>query len=87
MINTFRMPRPIMGVAHSYGAVALANVALHNSRLVSSIVMMDPVMEIPNLRAKQRYTTPTWLSGRRRDAWPSLEAVREIFAKIPVHQT
>lgn len=76
-----------MGIGHSFSAPVLATVALANPRLFSSLVFIDPVLELTRDHPRERYTTPTWLSARRRDQWPSLEAAAETFAKSPLHKT
>lgn len=81
MINTFRMPRPIMGIGHSLGAGVLVNVSLSNPRLLSSLVLIEPVLEQPVKASKERYTVPAWLCAMRRDKWPSWEAANQSFRK------
>lgn len=87
MINTFRMPRPIMGIGHSFGGNAIANVALTHPRLFSSVILMDPVIERHDKRMAGDYVTPGHLSANRRDEWPSREAAAAAFAKSKFYQT
>ncbi|TQS31642.1 hypothetical protein Golomagni_08071, partial [Golovinomyces magnicellulatus] len=87
IINTFRMPRPIMAVGHSFGASVMIDVALNNPRLFSSMALMEPVVEIPDRTSRERYTTPTYICARRKDQWPSREAATEFFAKNPLYST
>jgi pimeloyl-ACP methyl ester carboxylesterase len=46
MINTFRseMPQPIAGLGHSFGATMLVNLAFLHPRLLSTVVLLDPVI-------------------------------------------
>lgn len=84
MINTVRMPRPLVGVGHSFGGNALTNVALLNPRLLTSLVLLDPVIShfasIPGSKAADS-ANPARMSMYRRDVWPSREAAAASFRK------
>ncbi|UKZ76652.1 hypothetical protein TrVFT333_004360 [Trichoderma virens FT-333] len=58
LINTFRMPRPIIAMGHSFGANALTNVALMHPRLFTGMVMLDPVIA--------RFTSPSRSPARHK---------------------
>lgn len=75
MTNVFRssMPRPLVGVGHSFGGVILANVALMHPRLFSTMVFIDPVMS-KTISIGPLYGFDTMrASSSRRDLWPSRE--------------
>ncbi|KAL7924646.1 Alpha/beta hydrolase family domain-containing protein [Trichoderma austrokoningii] len=86
LINTVRPPRPLIAMGHSFGANALANVALMHPRLFAGFVMLDPV--IARFAAREQpqqassfeiMVSPASLSVIRRDTWPSRAAAREAF--------
>ncbi|KAI4203109.1 MAG: hypothetical protein LQ346_001843 [Caloplaca aetnensis] len=64
------------------------NLALMHPRLLSCLVLIDPVIEIPS--ARPRKTANTWLtqlSTFRRDWWPSREEAAASFRKQRFYQT
>ncbi|KAK1759498.1 alpha/beta-hydrolase [Echria macrotheca] len=88
MINHFRrsMPRPLIGIGHSFGANIIVNLSLLHPRLLSSLVLLDPVLG----RFKHRPSyglTPMANSARRRDLWPSRESASSSFARAPFYST
>ncbi|KAG5951897.1 hypothetical protein E4U53_002053 [Claviceps sorghi] len=83
MINTFRMPRPLVAVAHSFGANALAHAALLHPRLFHSLVLLDAV--IADLKP-QDSADPAVASSGRRDVWPSRREAADSFARSPFYQ-
>ncbi|KAL2833134.1 putative toxin biosynthesis protein [Aspergillus pseudoustus] len=78
MVNHFRdeMPRPIIGVAHSMGSAQLVNLAIIHPRLLSTLVLFEPV--IPASRFGHN---PAIISSRRRDLWPTREKATESLTK------
>lgn len=83
-------------VAHSYGGVLSTYMMAENPDTFDSAVLLDPVYFPPTMLAVGRlmsvfgllrYTKLAKLTAKRRDRWPSLEAVREhlltkrIYAK------
>lgn len=73
LTNVFRaaMPRPLIGVGHSFGGCIITNVALMHPRLFSALVMIDPVMS-RRIRYGPLYGFNTMrASVSRRDLWPS----------------
>ncbi|KAL7788781.1 Alpha/beta hydrolase family domain-containing protein [Trichoderma afarasin] len=91
VINTFRMPRPIIAMGHSFGANALTNVALMHPRLFTGIVMLDPVInrftapkKLPS--SPETYSGPASLSATRREVWPSRAAAAAAFRSKPFYQ-
>lgn len=81
LTNVFRaqMPRPIIGVGHSFGATIMVHLALMHPRLFSSLVMIDPTMS-RKIRFGPLYGFNTMrASASRRDLWPSrAEAERSV---------
>ncbi|KAK1728666.1 hypothetical protein CaCOL14_000134 [Colletotrichum acutatum] len=87
LINTLRPPRPLLGVGHSFGGNAIANVALINPRLFSGVVLLDPVISKWSSNAKGTIAaSPAAASARRRDLWPSREEARKAFLKSPFYR-
>lgn len=88
MINTFRshMPRPLIGIGHSFGGNIIVNLALLHPRLLTSLVLLDPVLaSFPN---RPTYgLPPLYNSARRRDLWPSRAAAAASFAASPFYAT
>ncbi|KAL4898168.1 Alpha/beta hydrolase family-domain-containing protein [Aspergillus ambiguus] len=97
LINIKReeMPRPIVGIGHSVGGVALAQLSLMHPRLFHSIVLLDPVILRPVtlLRNNALYdhgillSPPLQVATYRRDSWPSREAAADSFRRNPFYQT
>ncbi|KAM3561904.1 hypothetical protein ARSEF4850_002994 [Beauveria asiatica] len=87
MMNHFRMPRPLLGIAHSFGACALVNLALFHPRLFSSLVLIDPVISAQHPDDVAGYMQPPSMSARRRDVWPSRAAAAAAFQKSPFYQS
>jgi len=56
--------------------------SLLHPRLLRSLVLLDPVIQIPN-----GSIAPAILSTRRRDIWPSRIAAAEIFRKSKFYQS
>jgi pimeloyl-ACP methyl ester carboxylesterase len=86
MINTFRMPRPLVAVGHSFGANALSYAALLHPRLFHSMVLLDPVIAPYHKSRLDFRASPAAASVRRRDVWPSREAAAALFRKSPFYQ-
>jgi len=85
MINHFRaeMPRPIIGIGHSMGGCQLANLSLMHPRLLTTLVLIDPVIAST---AGAGNWAPARASAGRRDIWPSRAAAKASFAKSPFYQ-
>ncbi|KAL9061761.1 MAG: hypothetical protein Q9206_000331 [Seirophora lacunosa] len=91
IINILRdeMPRPLVGIGHSMGGNILTNLALMHPRLLSSLVLIDPVIEMPAARPQKteaalRLLNP--LSTFRRDWWASREEAAAAFKKQKFYQ-
>ncbi|KAK6594191.1 toxin biosynthesis [Botrytis cinerea] len=82
MVNTYRseMPLPIIGIGHSLGANMLTNLSLMHPRLLTTLIMLDPVIQ---QYASTPFGTisPAQLSTFRRDLWPSRAAAEASFRK------
>ncbi|QPG94403.1 hypothetical protein C2857_005923 [Epichloe festucae Fl1] len=87
MINTFRMPRPLVAIGHSFGGGALAHAALLHPRLFHSMIMLDAVIAPYGAGPSPFQAGLAAASARRRDAWPSRQMAAESFRKSPLYQS
>ena len=85
MINTFRaeMPRPLVGIGHSMGGCHLVTLSLIHPRLLSALVLIDPVL--------RKYDEPSEpdaarASTFRADLWRSREDAEKSFRKSKFYQ-
>ncbi|KAI8654491.1 AB hydrolase-1 domain-containing protein [Fusarium keratoplasticum] len=85
IINTLRPPPPLVGIGHSFGASILANVALIHPRLMTSLVLLDPV--ISRFTSTPSSAGPAAASLNRRDVWPSREEAAKSFGQSPFYRT
>ncbi|KIL93095.1 host-specific ak-toxin akt2 [Fusarium avenaceum] len=79
--NQRDMPHPIVGIGHSMGGSQLAQLALWHPRLLSSLVLIDPILQIPNPSISL-----AGLSTKRRDIWPSRDGAAEKFKQSKFFQ-
>jgi pimeloyl-ACP methyl ester carboxylesterase len=89
MINSLRLPRPLVGMGHSFGGNAITNVALIHPRLFATLVLLDPVIS-PWASPKSpegKNDNIAALSMYRRDAWPSRQAAADGFLKSPFYRS
>ncbi|KJZ78465.1 hypothetical protein HIM_01856 [Hirsutella minnesotensis 3608] len=86
MVNTFRMPRPLLAVGHSFGGNVLTNVALLHPRLFSGLVLLDPVISNFDGIPGSLFRGPAALSARRRHVWPSRAHAAEAFSRSPFYR-
>lgn len=89
LTNVFRddMPRPIVGIGHSFGGNCLTQLALLHPRLMSALVLFDPVItKFSNANAGAGIT-PARSSTYRRDVWPSRQAAADSFRKSPFYKS
>ncbi|ETI21998.1 hypothetical protein G647_06068 [Cladophialophora carrionii CBS 160.54] len=88
MINLKRhlMPRPIIGIGHSMGGSHLVNLAYMHPRLLSTLVLIDPVIQIYSSVAPDAGPSPARLSTFRRQVWPSRSAAASSFAASKFYQ-
>ncbi|KAF7895882.1 hypothetical protein EAF00_005897 [Botryotinia globosa] len=82
MVNTYRsqMPLPIIGIGHSLGANMLTNLSLIHPRLLTTLIMLDPIIQ-QYASTPSGITSPNQLSTFRRDLWPSRAAAEASFRK------
>ncbi|PGH32674.1 hypothetical protein GX50_04521 [[Emmonsia] crescens] len=88
------MPRPIFGIGHSFGGNNLINLAILHPRLLTSLILLDPVVFHleKNPQVHNSYTKPnvvaasTTASSYRRDIWPSRAAAADSFKKSKFYQ-
>ncbi|RAL14752.1 uncharacterized protein BO97DRAFT_422104 [Aspergillus homomorphus CBS 101889] len=77
MINHFReqMPRPIVGVGHSFGGNIITNLAYLHPRLFTTLLLIDPVIQLtpPPMGFGTDATGPINYTLYRKDVWPSRE--------------
>ncbi|KIV79381.1 hypothetical protein PV11_06944 [Exophiala sideris] len=88
MINTMRdqMPRPLIGIGHSMGGNHLVNLAYIHPRLLTTLVLIDPVIQIYSSVAPHAGPSPARLSTFRRDVWPSREEAAKSFKSSKFYQ-
>ncbi|KAL4919838.1 Alpha/beta hydrolase family-domain-containing protein [Aspergillus aurantiobrunneus] len=81
MINQFKadMPGPIIGIGHSLGTVQLAFLSLMHPRLLTSLVMIEPVIDedIHTGRAPAFVK----LAFSQQSTWPSRDKAESYFRK------
>ncbi|KAJ6444974.1 ISWI chromatin-remodeling complex ATPase ISW2 [Purpureocillium lavendulum] len=68
------IPHPIVGIGHSMGGTQLSLLSLAHPRLLRSLVLLDPVIQVPN-----GSIAPAVSSTSRRDMWPSKDAAESRF--------
>jgi pimeloyl-ACP methyl ester carboxylesterase len=89
MINVFRaeMPRPLIGMGHSFGGNIIVNLALLHPRLLSHLVLMDTVLSGFVAEGPAYGFMPMKLSTYRRDLWPSRAEAEAAFRKNKMFAT
>ncbi|KAL6890051.1 Alpha/beta hydrolase fold-1 [Trichoderma evansii] len=68
------IPHPIVGIGHSMGGTQLSLLSLAHPRLLRSLILLDPVIQVPN-----GIISPALSSTHRRDIWPSKDAAASRF--------
>ena len=90
MINHFRkeMSRPLVGVGHSMGGLHLVKLAYLHPRLMTSLVLIDPVIQadFPSSPDRWRFANPQ-ASAFRRDQWPTRAEAALSFKKSKFYQS
>lgn len=83
MVNRFRrcMPRPLVGVGHSFGGLAVTDLALMHPRLFSSLVLLDPTISHFAKMGRGFGNITLGLASSRRDVWPSPQAALAAFKR------
>ncbi|KEZ39459.1 Uncharacterized protein SAPIO_CDS9319 [Scedosporium apiospermum] len=87
VVNHLRPPTPIIGVAHSFGGAAITNLAHFNPRLLTSLILLDPVISPYASTPGSLESSPAAHSLRRRETWPSREEAAKSFAKSPFYKS
>lgn len=82
LVNTFRaeMPMPIVGIGHSLGGNMLINLSLMHPRLLSTVVLLDPVVS-QHASSPIAGSNVAQMSTFRRDLWPSRAEAEASFRK------
>ncbi|KAL7912858.1 Alpha/beta hydrolase family domain-containing protein [Trichoderma velutinum] len=76
------MPHPIVGIGHSMGGTQLSLLSLGHPRLLRSLVLIDPVIQVQN-----GSIPPAISSTSRQDIWPSKDAATSRFKGSKFFQT
>ncbi|KAE8422768.1 hypothetical protein BDV36DRAFT_194504 [Aspergillus pseudocaelatus] len=81
IINDFRteMPRPIIGLGHSIGAVQQISLSLIHPRLLTSIILIEPFIHDIEDGAGGSWVAA---AARRKDVWPSHSAAAKASCEI-----
>ena len=87
MINHFRleMPLPLVGIGHSFGAAVLCNLALIHPRLLSTLVLLDPVIQ--NHAYSEDGPNPAGKSAFRKEIWASRKEAEASFKNNKFYQS
>ncbi|KOC10056.1 hypothetical protein AFLA70_22g005341 [Aspergillus flavus AF70] len=89
MINHFRdqMPRPLVGIGHSFGGNILANLALMHPRLFTTLVFLDPTIFPKPVSRGVGIDPPGAVNYTlwRPDIWPNRKAAASAHAKAWRH--
>lgn len=88
LINVKRalMPQPILGMGHSFGGAQLANLSFMHPRLLRTLVLIDPVIQLYASVPEHVGPSPARLSTFRRDVWPSREIAAKSFKASKFYQ-
>ncbi|KAL9064630.1 MAG: hypothetical protein Q9161_008758 [Pseudevernia consocians] len=90
MINHFHkdMSRPLVGIGHSMGGNHLVNLAYLHPRLLTSLVLIDPVIQNSSAAAPDNsHLSHTQASTFRRDNWPSRAEAASSVKKSKFYQS
>ncbi|RYP64082.1 hypothetical protein DL771_008941 [Monosporascus sp. 5C6A] len=89
MTNVFRaeMPRPLVGVGHSFGGNILTHLSLMHPRLLTTLVLLDPVITHFTFKRMGAGVGPTKSSTFRRETWPSRQEAAEAFRRSPFYSS
>ncbi|KAI0175200.1 prolyl aminopeptidase-like protein [Pestalotiopsis sp. NC0098] len=89
MTNVFRkeMPRPLIGVGHSFGANCLTHLSLLHPRLFTTLVLFDATITKFGFKSAGPGVSPAKGSAFRRETWPSAEAAAEGFRRSPFYKS
>ncbi|KAI0899168.1 putative toxin biosynthesis protein [Annulohypoxylon nitens] len=89
MTNVFRaeMPRPLIGVGHSFGAAILTKLSLLHPRLLTTLVLLDPTITTFSFQRNGPGKSAARASAFRRETWPTASAAAESFSKSSFYRT
>lgn len=90
MINHFHkeMSRPLVGIGHSMGGNHLVNLAYLHPRLLTSLVLIDPVIQSASAEVSDKSPlSHTQASTFRRDDWPSRAEAASWVKKSKFYQS
>lgn len=87
LINIMKMPRPIVGIGHSMGGNQLVQLAYIHPRLITTLILIDPVINVIASTPPDRGPSPARMSAFRRDVWPSREEAAVSFKKSPFYKS
>lgn len=89
MVNVFRadMPRPLIGVGHSFGANCLTHLSLLHPRLLTTLVLYDATITRFTVRDVGAGVSPARVSAFRRDLWPSRAEAEAGMRRSPFFKT
>ncbi|KAI1764947.1 putative toxin biosynthesis protein [Hypoxylon sp. FL1150] len=87
LTNVFRteMPRPLIGIGHSFGAAILTKLSLLHPRLLTSLVLLDPVITSFSFKPSGPGQSPARASSFRRETWPDRDAAAASFRRSPLY--
>ncbi|KAL9085092.1 MAG: hypothetical protein Q9165_007736 [Trypethelium subeluteriae] len=80
------MPRPLVGLGHSMGGTSIINLATMHPRLLTSILLIDPIVN-PCPSKDGRNLLPAYAVINKRDKWPSREAAESYHRRNKFFQS
>ncbi|KAI5367104.1 Putative alpha/beta hydrolase-1 [Septoria linicola] len=88
LINLKRaeMPRPLIGVGHSMGGNQVTKLALDHPSLFTSLILIDPVIQMKSAEITPGEPNAAKSSTFRRSVWPSREEAKASFLKSAYYQ-
>ncbi|KAI1100614.1 putative toxin biosynthesis protein [Jackrogersella minutella] len=89
MTNVFRaeMPRPLIGLGHSFGAATLTKLSLLHPRLLTTLVLLDPTITTFSFQRHGPGKSAARASAFRRETWPTAEAAAASFQRSPLFRS
>ncbi|KAI1777059.1 putative toxin biosynthesis protein [Hypoxylon cercidicola] len=88
LTNVFRaqMPRPLVGVGHSFGAAVLTKLSLLHPRLLTTLVLLDPTITKFSFAPSGPGKSTARASAFRRETWPDRDAAAASFRRSPFYR-
>ncbi|KAI0169348.1 putative toxin biosynthesis protein [Hypoxylon sp. FL1284] len=88
LTNVFRseMPRPLVGVGHSFGGAVLTRLSLLHPRLLSTLVLLDPTITAFSSAPVGPGKSVARASAFRRESWPDRAAAAASFRRSPFYR-